>query len=686
MTSRSWVTLLLATAVATGAEPMRYETGFEDGLTGWQQVGQATFGSDAAEVHGGAKSARITVAAGVEPRWQQLYYPLRPVVAGEKFEATFWVRTRLTDGHAYGAIEFLDAAGRRCGIAHSAVGEGNGAEQWDQLTISGRAPAGVASLRLNLILHGHGDAWFDDARLARTAQLELWPELGPIERRVTIDPSRVVLDHFAGVGFHVFHHTHNIPQTMLDEVVAKRWRELNPSFARLNDSYTWDDTMREQAARHMQRLKETGTELYLATWGPPDTQPGEERRAYARKMVDLHEYLYRTKGLTNLRWFCMSNELSLGKWGALVHDLPKFRDYHRELFDEYRRRGLPIGLLATDASPLSYWSTIEWAADHMDDITAIYGGHDYFNEWDVTDERFYPWFLDRLRWGAGLARARGKDFILGEFGSKQAGNTVNGKRNDGCAWWDTPQEPLVAIQLAEAAMAALNAGIYALGNWTFMDFPDEYSRTYQNKWGTFKWSGDDTSTRPHYYGYGLLTKFFRGPATVCTVDTNDPRLRAAAVRHNGAGSWSVAVVNRNPREVALRLALPAPEAAFRKYVYDPADPPFSRFGDLQPPAAVVPLRGGTLTDAVGAGQLVVYTTAYDDTPPAPVRGVRAEPAAGGVRVSWEASGEPDFCYYRVYRGEQQLVSTVATAYLERGATAREGYRVVAVDQSGNAGR
>ena len=30
--------------------------------------------------------------------------------------------------------------------------------------------------------------------------------------------------------------------------------------------------------------------------------------------------------------------------------------------------------------------------------------------------------------------------------------------------------------------------------------------------GLFRWSGTDFSPRPHYYAYGLLTKFFRGPA------------------------------------------------------------------------------------------------------------------------------------------------------------------------------
>ena len=664
---------------------MQYETGFEDSLKGWEQVGPAEFAVDTAEVHGGQQSARITVAEGVEAHWQQLFRTLQPVVAGDEFEATFWVRVKLTDGNAYGAIEFLDAQGNRCGIAHSDVSPDSGAKQWDQLKIKGRAPDGVTSARLNLILHGHGSAWFDEARIVRTGQLVAWPDLGDAPRHLTVDPQQVVLDHFAGVGFHVFHHVHNIPQTMLDEVVAKRWRELNPSFARLNDSYTWDDAMREQVARHLQRFKDTDTEMYLATWGPPVTQPGEERREYARRMVDLHEWLHRTKGLTNLRWFCMSNELSLGKWGALARDLPTFQDYHQELYREYQRRGLPIGLLASDASPIANWGSIQWAADHMDDITAVYGGHHYINNWDVADDRFYPWFAAETVKGAAIAHAKGKDFILGEFGCAQAGNQVNGKRNDGCKYWDTPQEPLVAIQLAEAAIAAINAGIYAMGNWTFMDFPDDYSTTYQNKWGTFKWTGNDTSTRPHYYGYGLLSKFCRGPSTVVQTKVDDPRLRVAALRHNDSGAWTIVVVSRNPQAIPLELSLPVADAAFRKYVYDPADPPFSEFGDLQGPSAVLKLASGKLSDTIGAGQLVVYTTEYDDDRPAVIQNVKAVQVEGGMKVTWDRSTEADWCYYRVYRGDEQIVSTVATAYVDRAGTSSATYRVTAVDQSGNEG-
>ena len=515
--------------------------------------------------------------------------------------------------------------------------------------------------------------------------------------RMTVRTGEVVHPAFAGVGFHVSHHLHPTGKDHFDQVIAKRWRELNPSFARLTHMQRGNRQALDTLADHLLRLKDTGTEVYLATWDPEDTAEGAERAAYAKKIVDQLEYLVRERGATNVRHYCMTNELSLGKWAGLVHDLPKFRDYHRALLEELDARGLDVRLLATDASPLENWHTIEWATQNMDDITGIYGGHHYINGYDLDDETFYPWFLSNLKGGAGLARKMGKDFILGEFGCKQDGSIRDGKKMDVCIHFGKPREPMMGIQLAEAVIAALNAGICALANWTFTDYPDEYRDNYVNKWGTFKWSGNDCSTRAHYYAYGLLTKFLRGPATVFAVESSDPLVRAATVQHHGTKTWSIATVNRREDDVALALALDGPPLglAFRKYTYDPDDVPQHPFGDLQGPAAHVTMEDGHLEDVLGAGTLTVYTTAYRDEAPSPVRAVTVERSPDrGRRVKWEPNREADFCYYRVYRSGRpdfevgpaaRIGSTIATEFVDREpGPGTPHYKVVAVNQSGNA--
>jgi hypothetical protein len=418
----------------------------------------------------------------------------------------------------------------------------------------------------------------------------------------------VTQPRFAGVGFHVSFHQH--PATPEHKALLwRRWRELRPSFARVGYLLRDGEGGLEALGDLLVCMKETGTEVYLVTWDPEDLQPGAAIDAYARRIAEQIEHLVRGRGATNLRWYCMTNELSMGRWASMATELERFRAYHQAIHDELHARALPVGLLASDASPVEYWPTIEWAAENMDDITEIYGGHHYFNGHAPEDPAFYAWFLEKLRWGVGIGRSRGKDFILGEFGCAQDGRTIDGRKMDVCVHFGTEKEPLVGIQLAEAAIACMNAGVRALGSWTFTDYPDSYSPTYANRWGSFEWEGE-CRTRDHYYAYGLLTRYFRGPAAAFAVESDGASVRAGAVRHE-AGTWSMAVVNRGSEDEPLSVRLEGEGRAlrFRKYVYDPAAVPREPEGRLQDPVAEVDMRGGRLRDSVGAGTLTVYTTA-----------------------------------------------------------------------------
>lgn len=680
--------------------PAFFEARFEQGLDGWQERGPARFLADASERHGGERSAGIEVSEGAELNYQQLLKNFdRDVAAGDVFEATVWVRSRdvSEDPGAYFVLEFL-RGDHRLAISHSETSSDNGRDRWERLSVqAAAAQEGTDRLRVALVLHAHGTAWFDDLRVVRTDRA--FGVFTGSRREVTVNTADVVHPRFGGVDFHVFYHIHPAAQQDLDQVMVKRWRELRPSFARVTHTWDWDDDKTEYVAGQMRVWQETGTEVYLTTWDPDDTNSARERAAYAKRVADMIEYFVRDKGLTNLKTYCMTNELSLGGWGRLRQDLPKFRDYHRCLHEEFKSRELPVQLLATDAAPAKSWHTIEWATEHMDDITGVYGGHHYINGYALEDVMFYRWFSARLTWGARLARSKGKDFILGEFGCKQDGSTVNGKKNDACIYWDTPREPLVAIQLAEAVIAALNAGVYALGNWTFADFPDDYRPTYQNKWGTFKWSGSDRSTRPHYYAYALLTRYFRGPAVVFRTAVNDGRIRAAALGRPERREYSLAVVNRNDELVSVSFSLQGvPDSVrLRRYVYDPASPPDHPYGDLPPPAGTIAVESGQFTDALCAGTLTVYTSVVDDAAPPPVTGLSALPRDGGtMHLRWPASPAADLCYYRVFRSTGpvfdasaavQIGSTVATHFSDTAFSDDRSthYRVVAVDQSGNAG-
>jgi hypothetical protein len=409
---------------------------------------------------------------------------------------------------------------------------------------------------------------------------------------------------------------HPLGRKSWEGTLRSRWRELRPAFARVTHMWTpgrpgvRDETRTEGLVRAARWMQETGTEIYLTTWNPLKTEDHGERDAYAQAVAAELEYLIREQGLSNIRYYCMTNELSLGSWASLREDLPTFRDYHRRIHAALRARDLDVGLLATDASPIKYWDTLEWAAENMDAITAVYGGHHYVNDHELDDPEFYPWFLGECRRGAGIAAEKGKRFIIGEFGARQNREPVDGKKMDACVYWDTRQEPMVGIQLAEAILAAVNAGVYAIAYWTFTDFPDDWSPKGYNKWGLFEWDYCGNLVRAPYYAVGLLTRYFRGPATRLEVRSDDPLVRAAAVRQDGSGTWSIAVLNRHaePCRVNLVFADAGPEGTLRRYHYDPSYVRSTEHGNLQDPVGWGPIAPGGLEDELPATSLGVYTS------------------------------------------------------------------------------
>ena len=511
----------------------------------------------------------------------------------------------------------------------------------------------------------------------------------------------IINKDYRGVGFHAIFPISKPTPWQVNQVFAKRWRELNPGFARVNDNPAWNMKELDNFCEYLKIFKDAGTEMYFTSFGANDIHNFKNEKDYVKNEVDHLEYIKKTKGFDNLKYYCMTNELSMDYWASMVKEnkLDEFMRIHQLFYDEFSKRNLDIKLLASDASPFEYWWTIKWAADSMDNITGVYGGHHYLNSYDVFDPTFYKFFLGKMEWASQLAGSKGKKFIMGEFGPKQSHSFIDSISYDAIIYNNTPLEPYVPIQVAEAVMAQMNGGIYASGYWTFADMPTRHGQKYANKWGIFKWYFDDFTTRPNYYALGLLVKFMRGPAVVYSVNSSDTLIRVSAIKNTEKNTYSIAVVNRNTISENIDLKFPeAPDGTvFRKYVYNPADPPFNYFGDLQPYSKKVTLSGGTLSDDLPAYSLVVYTSNFDDTPPAPVQGltVSVEKFDRDRNVlKWEPNTESDFCYYRIYRSTDkdvkikpvnQIASTISNEWMDNWTYGKPQYyyKVVAVDDSEN---
>jgi serine/threonine protein kinase len=156
-----------------GKPPIRdvlLEEGFESPEPAWEKRGQATFALDTGQPHGGKKSYRITIDENVPLSYQQIHRIVddKPV-AGDLYQVRFWLRSQNVKAEpgAYAYLEFSDSRNGRVGLIHGRVNVKNGAKGWEPLSITAIAPKDVARVRLGLVLHAVGSAWFDDVEVVR---------------------------------------------------------------------------------------------------------------------------------------------------------------------------------------------------------------------------------------------------------------------------------------------------------------------------------------------------------------------------------------------------------------------------------------------------------------------------------------------------------------------------------------
>lgn len=526
---------------------------------------------------------------------------------------------------------------------------------------------------------------------------------------------------FGGLGFHNNDATmyHVMEREHFHQFICKNYREISPGFMRTFGGFAeWTkEAMDEFAEYYEQMQKWTDTPIYLAPANGKVHFSEAEMRRHCVRVADNLAYLYFEKGVKHIRYYCFSNEMSRGMWGALLKDLPTFKRYHEMLFEEFSLRDLPIGLLATDASG-EYWDTLDWAIENMADITEDYCVHTYEDAQDIYDLDFYDIFYNKCKIWVDKAIANfGKRLILGEMNLQKNTGPMGMLRFNGGVVVDTNRyfnDPTDAaycgLMLSELIFSGINAGVFAMAMWTFCDHPAPYSCAYSsrdgyakrwgeaeqffsctadtkyNQWGFTKWDDyeKDYGARPHYWCIAPIVKYFKRNSYVMDIETNDPLLRCCAVM-NRDGSVSLGVVNRHKEPTTVKLQSTLFKKEIRVFEYDPENVPQNRFCDL--PEHVALLRADAAEYALKAQSVTIFTTDYIEKE----KTVSAkEVSVSGDTLTWKAVTDPQHCYYRVFAStkkaftpaiDNQIASTVATSLSITDPTLH--YKVLSVDRSGN---
>lgn len=540
--------------------------------------------------------------------------------------------------------------------------------------------------------------------------------------------------YFGGFGFHnneaMFYPL--IEREHFNQKICKCYREISPGFMRTFGGYSdWTKEHMDAFAQYYEKMQKwTDTPIYLACAKGKYHFSDDERMQYAEDVAENLDYLINEKNVKQIRYYCFSNEMSMNDWGGLLYDLPLFNKYHEMLFRAFQNRKLRIGLLATDASDIGNWNTLDYAIQNMKRITEDFCLHTYINSYDTADPDFYEKFY-KLCYDTALkcCKCDGKRFILGEYGIKRPDSfeLYNGVIKDVNTFNYSGEGAYGALMYAEAALAAINAGVFAMVMWTFVDYPDPYTCHYAehdsyaqkwamcepfisetqdvkyNKYGLMKWEDDgDYSVRESYWCMGLISKYCKRNAKVLNVENDDSLIHIAALM-NRNGSISIAVINRHtePAELKIQLNLKniRKQKPVRVYEYDSRNVCVNEFGDLPEPSAILPICDNCEIEYTFKPEsLTILTTDYKTRE----KEIYAKKVIrSGKWLRWSPVDDEEHCYYRVYRGKtpdfkpsihNQIASTIDTSvdfearYLDDSAILNvEGdyYKVLSVDKSGN---
>lgn len=527
---------------------------------------------------------------------------------------------------------------------------------------------------------------------------------------------------FGGVGFHNSEATMTplMSDKFKNEIALKTFSEISPTYSRVFAGYAdWSKEAMDAFADYYDKtFRKAGTLLYVVPGRLPYITEDFDIDDYCEKVAKNLEYLIKERNCNKIRYYCVTNELSVGNtYSYFSEHLDLFKTFHEKLYMAFKRHGIDVGLIATDCSGTERFHQIGWAAENMDEITENYCVHLY-SHFVPGDLDSYQKYVDAFTPQVMVARSKEKRLILGEFGQMmQMHPNIYPMVNDMCYPEDAPKtEGVHAISVCEEAMAAINAGCFCAVYWTMVDYPDPFIKENgdtpeekakydaarfsghgidkrYNKHGLIRWcdAEENYTSRASLYTMGYMAKLFKKGTRVLTTAWEDDALRASAVVSD-TGAVSIAIINWSDedKEISLELEGLKGNKPYRVYEYSANNIPYNKFNDLQAHSREVDLSSENESSIIIKGVSVTFlTTDYEDRIPSKIKGIKS---CKGM-LKWKKCNDLEHRYYRVFASdeknfplsyENQIASTVAEYYVPEKEY--KYYRIVSVDAYGNAGK
>ncbi len=537
----SLIVLLLS---GSPAENILNDTNFEHGLELWHV---STGASRAQTLQlDGVGIAEIEVPQSLPLEWPHLYQEF-PAEPGQLVEAK--VEAQRFDGKngygAYIAVESYDTAGKRLGYSQSEPADLDG--EWTPLRVRGLCPEGTKTVRMVLLMNGHGKARFRNPSFKKLPPHTSETIQGDVSLVVT---DTIACADFIGFGYEDDGWFYNEENAALGITPAdirlreNRIRKMKPDWVRMffwykdwmpekpGGAFRFDSDNMKSHYKTLNLYEKLGTAVNVVgvEWGLHNIYKNPQPVANAKG--ELLEHLKKTKKFSCIKYWTLTNEPNL--W--YLQNGYSFDEYvalHLLVKQEIEKRGLDIQIVGSDdTNGGTNWFRRCVNNNDYFRVSDIFASHRYFS---LTERDLSTLFFTE-RMEILSTRQPTKSFVVAEFGFQDHRSTsvLNPlMRNYPYAVWSTA----FAIQ-------GLNLGTSGFSIWCLHD--TLYPGNNRMEYGLWDGKSEDWKERPVYYAWEMFCRLTQKGSTVweCTSSHKDS---VEAVRVDDVLFW----VNQNEHPVTV---------------------------------------------------------------------------------------------------------------------------------------
>lgn len=501
----------------------------------------------------------------------EFYKDVPCVKPGEVYKMTAWIKT---ENQANGVGAYMGVGALKPEYPYERFVSGDseritGNSDWTKVSCILFVPEGVHAIRQIILIHGTGQAYFDDIKLEKINTLES-ADKKTVKIEVT---NEVTTDDFIGFGFEddaFFYTKENLEEVNDTDIKMRNERiaELNPSVVatlfwwdaisptRDINNITYDTEQMKALIRTLRPHADAGRKVFMGDvhWGwnkDNFTYNAANVEKGAKAYADAIKYLIKEQGLDCLKYICVSGEVDM-VFEKLGGSFETYMQACRILRAELDKAGLNDIKIIGDKSGGFVW--IENIIPIMDDVFEIYTIHEYP---EVTQYPLIDYRIDKMidivqRTSKPISTACGKTkyepIFLYEIGALD-GKTMGIPSQMGSVM------PTYEYSLycANTAISGLNRGLVGGSVWCLHSM--YYPGKSQMDFGIWEFKDKNWQTRPVYYGYGLFCKYTR-PGMKPLKTNVSPNLYdvSAAVLKDCNDNKIVYLLNMSPNNIKAKIS------------------------------------------------------------------------------------------------------------------------------------